>query len=398
MNDKDNRIVTGGKLANKYFIMILIVSFCLNIDQNLFNNAVPLYITYLGGGTRISGMITVPFAITAIIARIISGYLADHAGRRVTIAAGCFIFGVTAILFGMTGSFVLLFILRACHGFGYSCANTPISAATMDTCPPEKQKQASGLFYVPSALSIAVCGVIVVAFTKTDSYRLLFTLAGAVLVIGGVIALICNYEKLMDFRADKNTDSGKYHGIAKFFDKSAARAASISLISCISTALIISFVLLFAQEKGIANSGMFFTVSAIVMLVFNLTVEFILKKVSEVATLVFTMAFLLCGFVALGLTGSTFAYFFLAVGYGMCFGLTFPVVYSLGLRDAPPERRGAASGTVLVSNDIGIGVGSAIWGVAIDLIGYEASFVIAGLILISAIVCAVVFFGKKKTA
>ncbi len=396
MDHKDNTIITKGKLANKYFILVFLVSICLNMDQNLLNNSVTLYLTHLGGNTSISGMIGIPFAICAIIARIIGGYLTDHAGRRVTMAAGCFIFGTSVILFSMTGSFIALFFIRGIHGFGYSIANTPISAATMDTCPPEKQKQASGLFYIPSALSISISGMISVAFAGRGKFTEFYIIAGAILIAGGILAIICNYEKLVDFRAKKDESAEKYRGLSKFFDPCAIPAAILSVIGCLSTAFVNCFILLYAQEHNFSNTGLFFTIAAIVMLCMNLTVDMILRKISEVKALIIAFMVLFVGYILLALTESPAAYFFLGGCYGVFFGIAFPIFYSLALRDALPERRGAASGTVLVANDIGIGIGSAIWGAVLGMFGYKVCILLVAAALIPAIIYAVLHYGRKR--
>lgn len=400
MNSKDNSAITGGKLMNKYFILILIVGICLNLDQNLMTNSVTLYLTHLGGSTRISGLIGIPFAIAAIIFRIAGGYLTDHLGRRATMAAGCFIFGLTVILFGFTGSFALLFVLRAVHGAGYSLANTPMSAATMDTCPPEKQKQASGLFYLPFAVSLSVSGAVTVAFAEKGLFTQFYLVLGLILIVGGFVALACNYEKIIDFRA-RDGEAKKYRGISAVFDKCALPAAILSVIGCFSTSFLNSFILLYAAGQGFAesgvNTGLFFTVTAVIMLVMNLSVDAILKKLSETVVLAAVFIILAVGFVVQSLTGSIAGYFFLAVCYGVFSGLAFPMFYSLALRDALPERRGAASGTVLVANDIGIGLGSAAWGVVISLAGYSVSLVLVACVLVLGAVYAVVHYGRRPS-
>lgn len=396
LDHKDNTIITKGRLANKYFILVLLVSICLNLDQNLLNNSITLYLTHLGGSTGLSGLIGVPFAVCAIFARIIGGYLTDHAGRRVTMAAGCFIFGISVILFGMTGSFVVLFIIRGIHGFGYSIANTPISAATMDVCPPEKQKRASGLFYLPSAVSISISGMISVAFASHGRFTEFYILVGSILIVGGILAIACNYEKLVDFRAQKDKGESKYRGAARFFDSCAIPAAILSVIGCLSTAFVNCFILLYAEERGFSNTGMFFTAAAVVMLCMNLSVDAILRRISEVRALVIAFAVLIFGLAALALTESAAAYFLLGGCYGAFFGLAFPVFYSLALRDALPERRGAASGTVLVANDIGIGLGSAIWGYVLGLVGYRICMLLVAAVLVPGIVYSVLHFGRKK--
>ena len=65
----------------------------------------------------------------------------------------------------------------------------------MDTCPPEKQKQASGLFYLPVALSLSVSGAVTVAFAEKGLFTQFYLVLGLILVacvlaLGAVYAVV----------------------------------------------------------------------------------------------------------------------------------------------------------------------------------------------------------------
>ena len=128
----------------------------------------------------------------------------------------------------------------------------------------------------------------------------------------------------------------------------------------------------------------------------NLSVDMILNRISEVKALIISFTVLLLGYLLLALTESPAAYYILGGCYGAFFGLAFPIFYSLALRDALPERRGAASGTVLVANDIGIGIGSAVWGYVLGLVGYRISIILVAAVLVPGIIYAWLHYGRAK--
>jgi MFS family permease len=63
-------------------------------------------------------------------------------------------------------------------------------------------------------------------------------------------------------------------------------------------------------------------------------------------------------------------YVLCAVLYGCATGSIFPIMSALAVRFAPINRRGAATATYFSSFDIGIGIGSTIWGFVIDCAGF----------------------------
>ena len=64
------------------------------------------------------------------------------------------------------------------------------------------------------------------------------------------------------------------------------------------------------------------------------------------------------------------------------FGMLMPVFNTLAVQRAPAHRRGAASATFYLFIDIGIGLGSAIWGLVIDYLGFDAMFTGAAICLV----------------
>lgn len=45
---------------------------------------------------------------------------------------------------------------------------------------------------------------------------------------------------------------------------------------------------------------------------------------------------------------------------------------------AKPQERGAAMGTFTTSMDLGIGIGSVVWGLVAEAFGYQVMYVVAG--------------------
>ena len=396
----DNTVFTKGKLINRYFLLVCLINLCCCFAMYVYNNGIVMYFDYLGKDTSLSGMIAIPFAIAAILGRIFGGYFTDHAGRRTMLLAAGLIFACSAMPFCMVVSVVILFILRALHGFGYSILNTTLAAANMDTAPPDQTKRASGLFFVPSALSLAFCGVVTTFFTNRDMYTGMSLTVGSALFIGVILTLFLNYEKKYHFKstATRDESSAQYKGVSAYIELSALPAVIISVIYNTSLSFLNGFMLLFATETGIPNPGLFFTVAAILMVLLNLSSDFLQSHFSKLTLLLFTFAMFVFSYAFLALTGSAIAYYCVAVAYACGTGIVSPVLYMMALESAPIERRGAASSTLFMSNDIGVGIGSAIWGVMITAIGYSGTMLAVACVVAAAAAAAIIVFKVLKAA
>ena len=80
---------------------------------------------------------------------------------------------------------------------------------------------------------------------------------------------------------------------------------------------------------------------------------------------------------------------------GMSFGTVNPILQAAAIKASPVNRRGAASGTYQLSNDIANGVGAVLWGFTIDMFGYTFTFVGCILFAVIAIGLLFLFFGKR---
>ena len=73
----------------------------------------------------------------------------------------------------------------------------------------------------------------------------------------------------------------------------------------------------------------------------------------------------------------------------------YPLLNAMAVVNAPSERRGSANATFLMFMDLGIGVGSFVWGLTIDLIGIRWLYLLcSGCAFVSLIINQLPVFSK----
>lgn len=397
-----NEAITRGTLANKYFVLVCLVGFAYNFAINAVNISFSLYIDFLGGSPGITGLAAFGSTMLAVAARFVSSYTSDRIGRRVTMIYGCIIYALSVWLCGVVPVIAVAVLMRSVQGFGFAAANTGASAANIDVSPPEKLGLASASFYIVSSVGLIICGFILTPIASAGRFGTLYNIVAALLVAGALFSWLCDYEKTPEYgewkraREASERELSEFRGLQKYFEKSALPASIVALVQCMAFGLILIFMLLFGKQMEIPYYGMFFTVGAVFAIACNFLGSGLAQRHKPLPALVPSFLFIAAAMTGLAIAQSTFFYFLTAVAYGICYGLCYPLLYAEALGGVPANRRGAASGTLLIANDLGIGIGGALWGITTAALGFKITFILAAALYALSAVLSIVFFRKSS--
>lgn len=386
-------------LFNRYFILIWFSSLCLCLGQSMMNSTVILHMDSLGYSEDLAGLAGLPYAIFAILARFVGGDLCDKRGRRLVMVGACLLFAVSTWLFGCTSAFALLLLFRGIQGAGFSFGQTASSTVMVDVTPERKRQMGIGIFYVATAASFGFGSPIVLGLSKNGSYIPVILFAAAVLALGAVFALFCNYEKKPGFQPKKEEAADEARGLKRFFEPKALRGGIVMLFMSVGGISLSSFALLYAEKMEFSGASLFFTLAAVIMFVFNLGQAWILRHISAKLLLMLTFAFFGLAALLQALTHSNVTYFILGAAFGVLQGVCWPVGTSLAVDGVPYNRRGAANSTACLMTDIGAGVGTVAFGALFSAVGYTYTFYILAAILFVGVATAPLLFrskGKKE--
>lgn len=385
------------RLFNRYYILIWCSALCLMMIQNLMGSGIPLFLQERGFSTAFSGLLGIPFALFGIPARTAGGYLMDRFSRRSVMIAGTLIMGVSSILFQLFPLAALMLLFRGFHGVGFSMGQAVFSTASVDVTPPAKSRLGVGIFWISTALSIAGAAALLQVLTQRGTCDSIFFCALAFGLVGAVLALLCNYEKKYPIRRETDSDAASQpKGLNKFWEPAAARPAAIEFFTLMGISCCNIFVFSFATNQGYANPSEFLLIGAVSMAVCNLASSGLIKRFGIRNLFAFTMALGGILIALIALVPSQFTYFLGGVGFGIAEGFSFPLLTILAVDDVPPNHRGTANSTMLMAGDIGVGVGTFLWGVLIEYSGYFTAFALSGLVLIWSGILCILFYLRKR--
>jgi MFS family permease len=395
------------KIWNKNFIMACLICLFVGFALSMTNSTMARHVYNLFGSAAFTGYMNAGFAIMAIIARLIAGDLSDRRGRRVVMIMGAAIFAVSVFGFGVFPFAALLIIFRSLQGFGYAVCTTANYAAGADVLPEDRMSEGVGYMSAVYSITTALGSAIALALMDASgSYIPVAGVATAFIVIGIVLALFLKYEKQPFYiekmarqkSASAAKDLSEYKGIARVLEKNAVPGTLVQLFSCTAWAAINSFIVLYADSRGISNVALFFTVTAAAMLVSRVFSGRLTDKFGELPAMVPALILNMLGYFLL-MKSDTVSGIYAAgfiIGFGS--GIVSPACQAAAVKYSPVNRRGAANGTYNLSNDIANGVGAVVWGIVIDALGYPAMFIGCVICCAVALALAIFFFRKKQLA
>lgn len=382
------------KLFNRYFILIWLGSLCLLLIQNTMCTVIPLFLQELGFSTSFSGLLGIPFAVFGIAARITGGRLMDGFSRRAIMIAGTLLMGIASFLFRLFPVAVLLLLLRGAHGAGFSLGQAAFSTASVDVTPREKSSLGVGIFWMSTAVSMACTGYLIQLLTGDGTYDKVFSACLIFGVAGACFAFFCRYEAPgAGISPADGQERGR--GPGRFLEPSAAKPALIEFFVMLGVSCCNIFILTFAADQGYQNASVFLLISAVSMAASNLSSDRLIQKLGSRNLLALTMAAsgILTALIALVPCPAT--YYLGGIGFGMSQGFSFPVLTILAVDGIPQNRRGTANSTMLMAGDVGMGIGTFLWGVVIDGSGYSAAYALAGAALIVSGILSLAFYRGK---
>lgn len=396
------------------FIVLLLISLLAFIGCQALNNGTPIYVKDYEGSTGFSGVLILEFSLCAGLARIVVGRVIDRGMRRRPL-----IVGAAFMLAGTAGALVLPGIapqaaLRALQGIGFGCVTTASSTAAADVLPARRLGEGIGYFGLGQSLGMAIGPTLGVVLTSMLYRESLFLGVSAVLAVLMVLVFAVRYEshpqKLPETSAYRvryerglreqpaSAPKGQRGLLSSLFVRTAWAGALPHLVNTFAVGIATSYVALYGTQLGYGNPGIFFILGAITMTLVRLFGGRFIDAIKPIRLFAVPCACGVVFYLMLAFGASEWSFYAAGLFFGLSMGISFPLLNSVCVKCTASERWGAASAQFLLMNDLGVGVGALIWGVAIDAAGFVPVMVGGAVTAALTFVAALVMFPRNLEA
>ncbi len=381
---------TSGKvpLWNKNFSLIIIINFLVFMNHIMILNTFPMFLETLGQDEGVAGLCAFGFSFIAVLLRPFIGWLLNNGKRKGILLiglSGMFLMALgymlSGILAGMGYAISLAVILaiafRMIQGASLAFSNTSTATIASDSLPQSRFAEGMGYFGMATALATSIAPALSLQLIA-KSYTAMFLVAAAFMVISFIL-LMCMDIQPKQVEKTPLTVKG-------LIDADAIPASVTCLIFLLTWGALENFLSKYAVEYNLPSGGIFFLITAIMLLLVRFFLGSLADKKGEGFFVYGCNAAMFVAFLLLAFVPGTVTFYLSAVLAGFAFGGIEPALQSMAVHMAPPERRGSANSTFLCAYDIGLGGGGGIAGVLIAAFGYKNMFVIVAFATVLSVV------------
>lgn len=391
------------KLWNRQYLQCMLVNFFLMMNHYMNLTLLPLFALYLGGNNTHAGLMTGVFTIFALMFRPVFGSLLDTKGRRPVIILGIVILLSTSVSYNFSDSIFCLIVLRLLNGVGFSAGTTALSTIVSDFVPAKRMAEGFGYFLVTNTIAQAIGPLLGLSIIQHTDFDYIFIITSIFAAVGMVFALLIKCKKLprkeIQLKSKVSGSEGSKGSRLKGFVETSTIAPAIVLsLLASSNGGVQTFLSKYAFSLGIEDIGIFFTTFALLAMVSRLVSGKLSNKYGLGITLLISMAILFVSQVILVFAECLSIFIIAAVFYGLAQGIMMPNMNTIIVMMASAEKKGAAVAVYFSSIDIGMGLGSVIWGVISQQYGYTSIYLSSSICCFFAIILYFLVLSKRIIA
>lgn len=354
----------------------------------------PLYLSEHFGATKdVIGLVLSGYTITALLIRPFSGYVVDSFPRKTVLMIA---FGGFAIFFAgyLAASTLLLFmIVRTLHGGPFGMLTTANATAAIDVLPSSRRTEGIGYYGLSNNLGMALAPTIgIFIYQLTNSFELLFWLALIVACVGWLVDSTVTFSEKEIVRNKSKLSWDRFFLIRGWL-------IGINMIAFgFSFGVLSNYLAIYGKEAmGImGGTGTYFMLCSVGLMISRLQGSKGLRngRVTHnagegmvISLIGYTLFIIMPTFFPENHSAIMVGYYGSALLIGLGNGHMWPAFQNMTINVAKNNQRGTANSTILISWDIGMGLGILIGGIVAELISYGAAFWTVVLINASGVAC-----------
>ncbi|MFD1706650.1 MFS transporter [Siminovitchia sediminis] len=387
--------VPKSKLWTKSFTLLVLANFFVFMSFQMLIPTLPPYVKAMGASGFEVGLITMVFSIGAILIRPYIGYLLEFSQRRRLILIGaCGLLFVT-ILYPFTQMVMILLLFRLIHGFMWGWSSTVNGTAAVDLVPNDRIGEGMGYFGLAITVGMIIAPSLGIYVYQNYTFGALITISAILGAIALFFFSIIKYETPESIKkADKQNIRFSISG--SLIEKSAIFPAFITLMATFGYGTIVTFIVIFSEERGIEQIFLFYLLNAaIATLVRPITGKWFDRKGPKLLVIICAAL----AFVSMWTLSLSASWVGIAVSgclFGAGYGSLLPALQAWVLAKTPNERRGVANGMFYSAIDVGIGASGLVFGIVALFVNTGQLFQISSFLFIAVIACTA-FSGSQAS-
>jgi predicted MFS family arabinose efflux permease len=359
------------KLWNTDYCKVMTANFSLFFAFYVLTPLLPLYLSeHFGASKDVIGLVLSGYTVTALIMRPFSGFLVDSFPRKTVLMVS---FAAFAVFFAgyLSASVLLMFALvRTLHGGPFGALTVANSTVAIDVLPSSRRTEGIGYYGLSNNIAMAVAPTVgIFVYKYTHSFELLFWIALIVAFLGLAVDATVKLPP-------KAVQKPKTISLDRFFLLRGWLLGVNMIAFGFCFGVLSNYLAIYGKEvMGITGgTGTYFMLCSIGLILSRLQGGKALRQGRVTHNAAGGMVISLVGYTLFILLPNAVGYYASALLIGLGNGHMWPAFQNMTINVAPNSQRGTANSTILVSWDLGMGLGILLGGIISEHFGYAAAF------------------------
>lgn len=377
------------RLWNRSFITACLSYFLVACTFSLLMPTIPIFLSEELGvePTRI-GVVLSSYVLALLLIRPFSGSLVDRYARKPLLLFGIAMYVAVFIGYYFAATVLFFIVLRFVHGLFWGLSTVSANTVAIDIIPASRRAEGIGYFGVNSNIAMALAPFIGVKIYDGYGFHALIS---AALFMGFLAVLAAAFIKVP--RRECSTDHAPI-SLDRFILVKAIPILLNQLLLAFGWGTLVAFAVLYGNEVGIPNAGIFFLFLAGGVVFSRIAAGKLVDRGFLHRMMAAAMVLIGVGFAGFALFHDVRLFCLSSFLIGLGYGTLFPSLQTLYINMAPASQRGTANSTYLTGFDLGIGIGMLLGAYLADLYGFSSMFLITGAL--SFIGLFIYWFNSKR--
>ena len=351
------------------FGLACVANFLMGMSFYVLMPTLPFHLVeQLRIGEATVGLVLSSYVIAALLVRPFSGFIVDrfNAKHAYLLALAAYVLFTSGYLLAHT---VLVFVLvRLGIGVTFAVMSTAANTQAIDIIPSARRGEGIGFFGLMSSLAMALGPMAGLWLMDRYPFQAIFEAAVAAGVAGLAAASLVHAPR------KRRDGAATVLSLDRFLlVRGIPLALNLAVIG-LGYGMLLAFAAIHGKQLGAGNTGIFFTLMAVGMMVSR---AFSGRLIDGGRVVVATNGGTLAIVAGLGLmawAGAPATYYLSGLLAGFGFGVVYPAYQTMMVNLGGHAQRGTAVATYFCALDVGIGAGMVLAGMIAARFGLSAAF------------------------
>lgn len=366
------------KLWNSNYTKVWIANFMIFFSFMLLAPMLPLYMSDTFDANKdIIGIVLSGYTLTALLIRPFSGFFVDSFPRKKVLLICYFLFFIFFAGYLAAGTLLIFAIVRTLHGAPFGATTVSNSTVAIDVLPPSRRAEGIGYYGLSNNIASAIGPSVAIWIHEvTGSYDLIFLLS---LIFAGIGFAVNSTLKIRSREIVQNKPKLSFD---RFFLVKGWSEGLAMVCYAFSYGVIATYIAIYGKEElGITGgSGVYFVLLSAGLIMSRLIGSRTLREGKIVRNASLGICVSVCGYLVFAALHNPVGFYASALIIGLGNGHMWPAFQTMFINLAPHTQRGTANSSILISWDIGVGLGILVGGVFVEHFGYHSAFWVAWIL------------------